>query len=56
LAPIDRSLIDCGLMSVEEIGWLDAYHARVREKLSPVLDAETKEWLHAVTRPLGPRA
>ncbi len=56
LAPIDRSLIDSGLMTIEEIGWLDNYHARVREKLSPLVDAETKVWLDEATRPLGPRA
>ena len=56
LAPIDRALIESGLMTIEEIGWLDAYHARVREKLSPLVDAETKEWLVEATRPLGPRA
>jgi Xaa-Pro aminopeptidase len=56
LAPIDRALIDSGLMTIEEIGWLDAYHVRVREKLSPLVDPETKLWLDEATRPLGPRA
>jgi Xaa-Pro aminopeptidase len=56
LAPIDRTLIDPDLMSGEEIGWLDAYHVRVREKLVPLVDAQTKQWLEEATRPLGPRA
>jgi Xaa-Pro aminopeptidase len=56
LAPIDRRLIDAALLSVEEIGWLDAYHARVRDKLTPLVDAETRDWLDEATRPLGPRA
>jgi Xaa-Pro aminopeptidase len=55
LAPIDRALIDSALLTVEEIGWVDAYHARVRDKLSSLVDAETKEWLSEATRPLGPR-
>jgi Xaa-Pro aminopeptidase len=56
LAPIDRALIDPDLLSIEEIGWLDAYHVRVREKLSPVVDPQTRQWLDEATRPIGPRA
>ena len=52
LAPLDRSLILSELMSAAEIAWLDAYHARVREALSPDLDPETRGWLEVVTRPL----
>ena len=33
--------------------WLDAYHARVRSELSPLLDAETSAWLARATAPLG---
>ena len=56
LAPIDRALIDLSTMTIEEIGWLDAYHARVRDKLSPLLDPQTRDWLDEATCPLGPRA
>ena len=56
LAPIDRSLIDSALLTIEEVGWVDEYHARVRDKLLPLVDTETKEWLIEATRPLGPRA
>jgi Xaa-Pro aminopeptidase len=52
LAPIDRRLIDKALLTAEEIAWLDAYHARVRETLSPKLDRETADWLEAATAPL----
>ena len=31
LAPIDARLIEPALLTAEEIAWLDAYHARVRE-------------------------
>jgi Xaa-Pro aminopeptidase len=44
------------LLTIEEIGWLDAYHLRVREQLWPLVDSETKQWLDEATRPLGPRA
>jgi Xaa-Pro aminopeptidase len=53
LAPIERRLIERKLLTDEEAAWLDAYHARVRETLSPELDAETADWLAAATRPLG---
>jgi len=53
LAPIDRTLVDTALMTAEEIAWLDAYHARVRETLTPLVDAETAEWLAEATAPLG---
>ena len=53
LAPIDRTLIAPALLEAGEIAWLDAYHARVRATLAPALDAETRRWLEAATRPLG---
>ena len=53
LAPIDRRLIVRQLMAPDEIAWLDAYHARVRTVLSPLVDAETQDWLAAATAPLA---
>jgi len=53
LAPIDARLVDAALMTAKEIAWLDGYHARVREKLSPLLDTPTREWLIAATAPLS---
>ena len=52
LAPIDRRLIEPRLLTADEIAWLDGYHARVREALSPLVDAETQAWLRSATRPL----
>ncbi|MDX2257870.1 MAG: aminopeptidase P family protein [Hyphomicrobiaceae bacterium] len=52
LAPIDRRLIDTSLLSAEERVWLDRYHARVAETLSPHLDTATRRWLAAATAPL----
>ena len=49
LAPIDRNLIEPSLLSDAEKIWLNAYHARVRETLSPLLDAETRAWLATAT-------
>ena len=53
LAPIDRSLVETSLMTREEIAWLDAYHARVRREIGPLVDAATKAWLERATEPLG---
>ena len=53
LAPIDRRLIDSRLLTAKERNWIDGYHAHVQEVLSPLLDAATRAWLDAATRPLG---
>jgi Xaa-Pro aminopeptidase len=52
LAPIDIRLVEPAMMTTEEIAWLDAYHARVRDSLAPLLDAQTRDWLIAATAPL----
>jgi Xaa-Pro aminopeptidase len=48
LAPIDRRLIKPSLLTKEEIAWFDAYHARVRDALSALVDDQTRAWLHCV--------
>jgi Xaa-Pro aminopeptidase len=48
--PIDLNAIDADLLDAEEIEWLNGYHAEVREKLSPLLDRETRAWLKKATR------
>ncbi len=52
LAPIERTLIDARMLSEKERHWLDSYHGRVRETISPLVDAETRTWLEVATRPL----
>jgi len=52
LAPIDRRLIDPHLLTEPERRWLDTYHARVLDELSPLLDAPGKAWLQQATAPL----
>ena len=46
-------LVEPKLMDREEIAWLDAYHAKVRAGLSPLVDRETQTWLRRATRTLG---
>ena len=53
LAPIDRKLIEPSLLDEDEIAWLDAYHARVRETLTPLVDPATVRWLADATQPIA---
>ena len=52
LAPLARELIVKSLLTKEDIAWVNAYHARVWEKIGPQLDGEAKTWLEAATKPL----
>jgi Xaa-Pro aminopeptidase len=36
-------------MSAPERDWLNSYHARVRETLTPLVDEQTLEWLKRAT-------
>ena len=49
LAPIDTRLIELSLLTDAELGWLNAYHRRVFEKLAPLLDGAVKSWLKRAT-------
>lgn len=49
LAPFDRALIERGLLDAREIAWLNAYHAQVRDTLSPELSEENVAWLRDAT-------
>ncbi|NLJ78046.1 MAG: M24 family metallopeptidase, partial [Tissierellia bacterium] len=48
--PIDLDGIDIGLLTEDEIGWLNDYHNEVYDRLSPYLDDKEKEWLKEQTR------
>ncbi|CAN0328409.1 unnamed protein product, partial [Discosporangium mesarthrocarpum] len=54
LAPIQAKLIDVGMLTGQEREWVDAYHAEVRSKLSPLLqhDACAHAYLIRETEPL----
>jgi Xaa-Pro aminopeptidase len=50
LAPFDLNCVEPSMLTEEEAAWLDAYHARVRKTLSPLVDAKTRRWLKDATR------
>jgi Xaa-Pro aminopeptidase len=50
LAPIDVNLVEPSLLTEGERTWLNAYHARVREMIAPLVDEETRAWLAKATR------
>lgn len=50
--PIDLRLIEKSLLSAEEIDWLNHYHLQVREKLTPHMDEQARDWLIEATKPL----
>lgn len=50
--PFDRDLIDVDLLTSQEVDWLDAYHHRVEETLSPHLPAGVRGWLAERAAPL----
>lgn len=52
LCPIDTEAICTSMLTGEEIQWLNQYHAKVYEQLSPLLSTEEKEWLSKQTRAL----
>ncbi len=52
LAPIERRLIEPGLLTPDERAWIDAYHARVHAEIGPHLDAEDRAWLEVATAAL----
>ncbi len=52
LAPIDIAPIVLEMLSAEEREWLNSYHRRVYESLSPHLTEGEKEWLRVATLPI----
>ncbi len=50
LAPIDLTLVVPGMLTADEIGWLNGYHQRVWRELRGRLDKFTRAWLKAATR------
>jgi Xaa-Pro aminopeptidase len=45
LVPFDRALIDPAMLSADALAWLNDYHARVEQVLSPYLAPAARAWL-----------
>jgi Xaa-Pro aminopeptidase len=52
LCPIQLKLIESEMLNEAEINWLNDYHQRVRETLSPFLSDLEREWLQKATETL----
>ena len=49
LAPYCKALMDTALLNTDETAWINAYHAMVREKLTPLLSEDESRWLNQST-------
>ena len=52
LFPFDHTLIDATLLERNEIAWLNNYHRKVYDTLSPHLAPAQQRWLKAQTNPI----
>ena len=52
LCPIDTRCIDRSLLREDEVSWLNAYHAVVRERLATLVSGAALAWLTERTEPL----
>ena len=52
LAPIDRRLIEVGMLNPDERAWIDDYHARVAREIGPRLEGDDRRWLEEKCQPL----
>jgi Xaa-Pro aminopeptidase len=52
--PIDKRLINAGMLTEAEWAWLNAYHSKVEALVSPLLDGDeaVREWLCRACAPL----
>lgn len=52
LCPIDKEAIVVGLLSDEELQWLNEYHQLVYDRLCPMLNEDEQTWLKEATTPI----
>ncbi|MCE7566433.1 aminopeptidase P family protein [Aliivibrio fischeri] len=51
--PIDKRLINVDMLNRPELAWLNNYHQKVWNEVSPLVDGEVKEWLKQATAELS---
>ena len=49
LVPYEREAILPDMLEKRELEWLNQYHAKVYETISPLLEGEEKQWLKEAT-------
>jgi len=52
LIPVERRLVECAMLTREEVAWWNAYHARVLEVIGPQLEGDALAWLTEQCAPL----
>ncbi|MEZ9611329.1 M24 family metallopeptidase C-terminal domain-containing protein, partial [Vibrio sp. 10N.286.45.C10] len=51
--PIDKRNINVDLLTRPELAWLNDYHQKVWNDVSPLVEGDTLEWLRQSTTPLA---
>jgi len=52
LCPYEREAIEVSMLTESEIAYIDRYHAKVYETLTPLLETPIRDWLQQQCRPL----
>ncbi|WP_425470209.1 aminopeptidase P family protein [Sphingobium fluviale] len=50
--PIDRALVDAGMLDASERAWLNAYHAETLRRIAPLLEGDAGVWLSQACAPV----
>ncbi|MDA0150092.1 aminopeptidase P family protein [Vibrio sp. LaRot3] len=51
--PIDIRNINVDMLTRPELAWLNDYHQKVWDEISPLVDGDIKQWLEQATQPLS---
>jgi len=52
MAPIDKNIIECSLLSELEKKWINNYHSIVYKKLNPISTKSAQKWLKTACEPI----
>ncbi|ARV71220.1 aminopeptidase P family protein [Vibrio campbellii] len=51
--PIDKRNINVDMLTRPELAWLNDYHHKVWDEISPLIEGDVKEWLRQATLPVA---
>ncbi|AXB32787.1 aminopeptidase P family protein [Vibrio campbellii] len=51
--PIDKRNINVEMLTRPELAWLNDYHQKVWDEISPLIEGDVKEWLRQATLPVA---